>query len=95
MPLTIPPATQAATIVYPANWFTVTAPPTAACRYFDLGDHRPGRSVDAEDGGDDPGGSRGVVPGRPHGGDEPDRLNVLTNQPVTVSGLPATRLQAT
>ena len=29
------PGGATATIVYPSNWNTVTAPPTAACRYFD------------------------------------------------------------
>ena len=94
--LTIPPATQAATIVYPANWFTVTAPPTAACRYFDPAQI----TVPA-----DPSTLKTAVmiqadPAASYqaaltAATNPTAWNVLTNQPVTVSGLPATRLQAT
>ena len=94
--LTVPPATQAATIVYPANWFTVTAPPTAACRYFDPAQI----TVPA-----DPSTLKTAVmiqadPAATYqaaltAATNPTAWNVLTNQPVTVSGLPATRIQAT
>ena len=94
--LTLPPSTAGATIVYPANWFTVTAPPTAACRYFDPAPI----TVPA-----DPTTLKTAVmiqadPAATYqaaltAATNPTAWNVLTNQPVTVSGLPATRIQAT
>ena len=94
--LTMPPGTGSATIVYPANWHTVTAPPTAACRYFDPA----AITVPA-----DPSTLTTAVMIK---GDEastydaalaaatnPTAWNVLKNQSVTVSGLPATLIEAT
>ena len=50
------PGQPSRTIKYPASWFTVAAPPTLACRYFDpAADHRPGRPGDADDRGHDQG----------------------------------------
>jgi heat shock protein HslJ len=94
--LTVPPGTVNATIVYPANWFTVTAPPTVACRYFDPAQI----TVPA-----DPATLTAAVmiqadPATSYQNalttaTNPTAWNVLTNQAVTVSGLPATRIQAT
>ena len=94
--LTVPPATQAATIVYPANWFTVTAPATAACRYFDPAQITvpadPSTLSTAVMIQADPAASYQAAL---TAATNPTAWNVLTNQPVTVSGLPATRIQAT
>lgn len=94
--LTVPPGTVNATIVYPKNWFTVTEPASAACRYFDPAPI----TVPA-----DPATLTTAVMIQPDPAasyqdalttaTNPTAWNVLTNQPVTVSGLPATRIQAT
>jgi hypothetical protein len=99
-PASLPPTTTCAlgtsTIVYPANWFTLPAPSTAACRYF---------SATPITAAPDPAAPlTGVLIAADTAATYADALtaatnatawNVLTNQPVTVSGLPATRIQAT
>jgi len=85
-----------ATIVYPANWFTVAAPPELACRYFDPA----AITVPA-----DPTTLSTAVmivadPTLTYEAElaaatDPADWTVTTNEPVTVSGLLATRLQAT
>jgi heat shock protein HslJ len=85
-----------ATVVYPAGWFTVTAPPTMACRYFDPAVI----TVPA-----DPATLTTAVMVKadltvPYAdalaaATNPANWTVLTNEPVTDSGLPASRLQAT
>lgn len=85
-----------ATIVYPANWHTVLAPPALGCRYFDPAPI----TVPA-----DPATltTEVMIKTDPATSYE-DALaaatntvawNVLVNQSVTVSGLPATRIEAT
>ena len=91
-----PPNVAVATIVYPAAWSTVAAPSTLACRYFDP---KP-ITVPA-----DPATLVTAVMIKadltlPYAdalaaATNPTAWNVLKNQPVTVSGLPATRIEAT
>ena len=87
--------TSSWTIVYPSDWNTVTQPPTHACRYFDPEPI----TVPA-----DPATLTTAVMIKTQAESYEDALaaatnpaawNVLTNEPVTVSGLPATRLEAT
>jgi heat shock protein HslJ len=95
-PLIVPPGVTVATIVYPATWHTTTAPPDIACRYFDPAPI----TVPA-----DPATlstavmvtTDTTVPYQDAltAATNPTAWNVLTNEPVTVSGLPATRIQAT
>jgi hypothetical protein len=104
-PASVPPVASCAlaappnvtgSIVYPAAWFTVTEPATAACRYFDPAPI----TVPA-----DPATLTTAVMIKVDlttsyqdaltAATNPTAWNVLTNQPVTVSGLPATRIQAT
>lgn len=84
------------TIVYPADWNTVAEPPAFACRYFD-----PEPITVTPNGGlpktavmikSDPAASYEDALA---GATNPTSWNVLTNEPVTISGLPATRLEAT
>jgi len=85
-----------ATVVYPADWFTVAAPATIACRYFDPA----AITVPA-----DPATLTTAVMIKadlavPYAdalaaATNPASWTVLTNEPVTDSGLPATRLQGT
>ena len=83
-------------VVYPANWFTTTTPPTIACQYFDPA----AITVPA-----DPATLKTAVmikadPATTYqdaltAATNPVDWTVLTNEPVTIGGLPATRLQAT
>ena len=85
-----------ATIVYPANWFTVTTPDTIACRYFDQ---------DPITVPSDPSTLSTAVmiqvdlsstyQAALTAATNPTAWNVLINEPATVSGLPATRIEAT
>ena len=89
------PGAATATIVYPADWNTVTAPPAAACRYFDpepiTVPADPSTLTTAV-----------MIKAEPTTYEDalaaatnPTAWNVLTNEPVTVAGLPATRIEAT
>ncbi len=90
------PAVTVATVVYPADWFTIAEPVTLACRYFDPAPI----TVPA-----DPATLTAAVMVMadltvPYedalaAATDPAVWTVLTNEPVTDSGLPATRLQAT
>jgi hypothetical protein len=85
-----------ATIVYPATWHTVSAPPALACRYFDPS----AITVPA-----DPATLTTAVMIKADltasysdalaAATNPTAWNVLVNQAVTVGGLPATRIEAT
>jgi hypothetical protein len=90
------PATGSATVVYPANWHTVTAPPTAACRYFDPAaitvPADPSTLTTAVMIKSDPAATYEAALAA---ATNPTAWNVLTNKPVTVSGLPATQIEAT
>ncbi len=104
-PASIPPtascqlvsATNVAfTIIYPATWFTLSQPTTLACRYFDPAQI----TVPADPAtlhtavmvkGDDAISYQDALAAATN----PASWDVLTNQPVTIGGLPATRLQAT
>jgi heat shock protein HslJ len=89
-------STQIATIVYPADWNTVAAPPTLACRYFDPEPI----TVPA-----DPTTLTTAVMVKADltityadalaAATNPTAWNVLAQAPVTVAGLPATRIEAT
>jgi hypothetical protein len=89
-------STQIATIVYPADWNTVASPPTLACRYFDPEPI----TVPA-----DPATLTTAVMVKADltstyqaaltAATNPTAWNVLTQQSVTVAGLPATRIEAT
>lgn len=91
-----PPNIAVATIVYPAAWSTLAAPPTLACRYFDPEPI----TVPA-----DPTTLSTAVMVKtdltlPYAdalaaATNPTAWNVLKNEPVTVSGLPAARIEAT
>jgi heat shock protein HslJ len=94
--LIVPTDVTIATIVYPATWHTTTTPPAIACRYFDPAPI----TVPA-----DPATLSTAVMittdlAVPYqdaltSATNPTAWNVLTNEPVTVSGLPAARIQAT
>jgi len=90
------PATGSATIVYPANWHTVTAPPTAACRYFDPAaitvPADPSTLTTAVMIKSDPAATYDAALAA---ATNPTAWNVTTNKPVTVLGLPATQIEAT
>jgi len=83
-------------VVYPASWFTVTDPAELACRYFD-----PAAITVPSD----PSTLKTAVmiKGDPTityqdaltAATDPANWNVLTNQPVSIDNLVATRLQAT
>ena len=91
-----PATTNLATIVYPATWHTVAAPPTLACRYFDPN----AITVPV-----DPATFATAVMIKSDltasytdaltAATNPTAWNVLVNQPMTVSGLSATRIEAT
>jgi heat shock protein HslJ len=88
--------TKIATIVYPANWFTVTTPATLACRYFDPATI----TVPA-----DPSTLTTAVMIQTDltstyqaalaAATNTTAWNVLQQESVTVGGLPATRIEAT
>jgi heat shock protein HslJ len=90
------PSSVALTVVYPASWFTVTAPATIACRYFDPA----AITVPA-----DPATLKTAVmikadPATTYqdalaAATNPTNWDVLTNQPVSIGGVAATRIQAT
>lgn len=90
------PGAATATIVYPADWNTVTAPPASACRYFDpqpiTVPADPSTLVTAvmikSDGA-------ATYQEALDAATNPTAWNVTTNEPVTVAGLPATRIEAT
>ena len=93
--LTSPSGAQLATIAYPQAWHTLSAPPQAACRYFDPNPI----SVPT-----DPGTLDAAVTVRPDVASYDDAVaaatdaanwNVLQSTQVTVSGLPATLVEAT
>jgi hypothetical protein len=90
------PATGSATVVYPANWNTVTAPPTAACRYFDPAPITvpadPSTLTTAVMIKSDPAATYDAALAA---ATNPTAWNVTTNKSVTVSGLPATQIEAT
>ena len=94
--LIVPTNVTIATISYPANWFTVTEPATAACRYFSptpiTVPADPTTLTTAVMIKADPAVS---YQDALTAATNTTAWNVITNQPVTVSGLPATRLQAT
>lgn len=90
------PSSVSISVVYPANWFTTTEPTTIACQYFDPA----AITVPA-----DPATLKTAVmikadPATTYqdaltAATNPADWTVLTNEPVTIGGLPATRLQAT
>lgn len=85
-----------ANIVYPASWNTVTAPPTAACRYFDpepiTVPADPSTLVTAVMIKSDP---ASTYQDALTTATNPTAWNVTINKPVTVSGLQATLIEAT
>jgi hypothetical protein len=92
----VPPGTGSATVVYPANWNTVTAPPEAACRYFDpkpitvpadLSTLTTAVMIKGDE--------ASTYDAALAAATNPTAWNVLKNQSVTVSGLPATLIEAT
>jgi len=91
-----PPATGSATVVYPSAWHTVTAPPAAACRYFDpqpiTVPADPSTLTTAVMIKSDPAATYDAALAA---ATNPTAWNVLTKTPVTVSGLPATLIEAT
>jgi hypothetical protein len=93
--LTSPSGTPLATIVYPQAWHTLSEPPEAACRYFDPNPI----SVPTE-----PGTVDAAIAVKPDvalyddavlAATDPANWTVLQSVPVTLSGLPATRVEAT
>ena len=89
-------ASAIATVVYPAAWFTVAAPPELACRYFDPA----AITVPADPTTLSTAVMITVDPASTYAAElaaatDPATWTVTTNAPVTISGLPATRLQAT
>jgi len=94
--LVVPPDTTIATIVYPADWNTVATPPTLACRYFspdpitvpaDLATLATPVMIKSD--------LTVSYADALATATNPTAWNVLTDEPVTISGRPATRLQAT
>lgn len=90
------PSVTIATIVYPADWFTLTEPAAAACRYFD--------PATIEIPADPTTLSTAVMikadvtmtyANALTAATDPANWTVTTNEPVTIAGLPATRIQAT
>jgi heat shock protein HslJ len=90
------PPINIATIVYPADWFTVTEPAVVACRYID-----PAAIVVPADPATlstavmikaDPVATYSAALAT---ATDPANWTVTTNEAVTISGLPATRIQAT
>ena len=90
------PPINLATIVYPADWFTLTDPAALACRYLDplpvVVPADPAALTTAVMIKADPAGSYDDALA---GATDPTNWSVTTNEPVTISGLPATRIQAT
>jgi heat shock protein HslJ len=99
-PASLPPLANCAlgpsTIVYPASWFTLPAPSTAACRYFSpapiTAAPAPGAPITGIVITTDPAATYAEAL---TAATNPTAWNVLTNQAVTLSGFPATRIQAT
>jgi hypothetical protein len=85
-----------ATIEYPASWFTVTAPPNLACRYFSptaiTVPADPTTLTTAVMIKADPTASYADALSA---ATNPTAWNVSVNQPATVGGLPAQRIEAT
>ena len=90
------PAAGSATVVYPADWNTVTAPPAAACRYFDpepiTVPADPSTLTTAVMIKSD---TTTTYDAALSAATNPTAWNVLTNESVTVSGLPAHLIEAT
>ena len=93
--LTGPSGAQLASVVYPQSWYTLTEPADAACRYFDPNPI----SVPTE-----PGTVAAAITIRPDAAayddavlaaTDPANWTVVQSVPVTVSGLAATRIEAT
>ena len=86
--------TAVATIVYPADWFTVATPPNLACRYFDPAEITvpadPTTLTTAVMIKTDP---LGTYTDALAAATDPANWTVATNEAVTVSGLPATRIE--
>ena len=90
------PSSVTINVIYPASWFTVTAPADIACRYFDPA----AITVPA-----DPSTLKTAVMIKADAtttyqaaltaATNPTNWNVLTNEPVSIDNLVATRLQAT
>jgi hypothetical protein len=85
-----------ATIVYPANWFTVASPPNLACRYFSptaiTVPADPATLTTAVMIQSDP---AATYQAALTAATNPTAWNVLQQQAVTVGGLPATKMEAT
>lgn len=91
-----PAGTPVATVKYPASWFTVATPPTLACRYFDPAaitvPSDPATLTTAVMIKADPTASYNDAL---TAATNPTAWNVTVNQPATVAGLPAHRIEAT
>jgi hypothetical protein len=83
-------------VAYPADWNTVTAPPAAACRYFDpapitvpadLATLTTAVMIKSNPGS--------TYQAALSAATNPTAWNVLRNEPATVLGLPATLVEAT
>jgi heat shock protein HslJ len=96
---TIPGASGApalATISYPSAWHTVTAPPNLACRFFDPNPITvPSDATTLDTAVEIASDPTVTYADALTAATNPTAWNVLTNVPVTISGLPAVRLQAT
>jgi hypothetical protein len=98
-PASLPPlancALGASTIVYPATWFTLPSPSTAACRYFSSAPITtppdPATLITGVMIVQDPAASYAEAL---TAATNPTAWNVVTNVPVTLSGLPATLIEA-
>ena len=90
-----PAGAQLATIVYPKSWFTVTTPASIACRYFD-----PAAITVPSDPTTLQTAVMITTQAAPYAdavaaATDPANWDVTTTTPVTVSGLPATLVEAT
>src|SRR3954447_13078425 len=85
-----------ATVKYPASWHTVAAPPNLACRYFDPNaitvPADPSTLVTAVMIKND---TAATYDDALAAATNPTAWNVSVNQPATVGGLPATRIEGT
>jgi heat shock protein HslJ len=94
--VTASPDVPVAALKYPATWHTVAAPPTLACRYFDpkaiTVPADPTTLTTAVMVKADPVGSYADAL---TAATNPTAWNVLRNEAFTISGLPATRIEAT
>ena len=90
------PSSVSINVVYPANWFTTTTPANIACQYFDPAaitvPPDPATPKTAVMIKADPATTyQDALAAATNTAD----WTVLTNEPVTIGGLPATRLEAT